>query len=74
MVYKNSLTHDEKEAGWLIQRNEQVFVVLIFCRFLYFVVEQKIASKKRSSFWALGKFENKWHKLINDALFFLIGS
>ncbi len=60
--------HDEQEAGWLIQRDEQVFVVLTLCRFLHFASERKIASKQFSAQWALVNLEKKWHKLIKEAI------
>src|SRR5262249_52599652 len=60
--------HDEREAKWLIQREEQAFVILTLCRFLYFIAERKIASKRLSAQWALANLPQKWHKLINGAI------
>lgn len=59
---------DEREAHWLIQREEQAFVILTLCRFLYFISERKIASKQLSAQWACTHLSKKWHKLIQEAI------
>lgn len=60
--------HDERETHWLFQREEQAFVILTLCRFLYFISERKIASKQQSAQWAITHLSKKWHNLIQEAI------
>jgi len=60
--------HDEREYSWLMQRDEQVFVIATLCRFLHFICERKISSKQRSAQWPIKNIEKKWHRLIKEAL------
>jgi predicted nucleotidyltransferase len=61
-------SHQDSWIQALQQKNEQAFVVLSLCRFLYTHRKNTIGSKSKAARWAMESLDRKWTPLIERSL------